>query len=98
VDTAQFKLGLLPSSGESQVSNSVTWGYGLVVRFGTGFTERFCKPVHLTQATLTFKEPIALCAREVNSERVDKGKVGTESYPARAIAAASQRHRSMDIS
>jgi protein arginine N-methyltransferase 3 len=91
--TAQFKLELLPSSGESQVRDSsqescqttklgVTWCYGLVVWFDTGFTERFCKdkPVllstsphsprtHWSQTILTFKEPIALCAQDVNAVR-----------------------------
>jgi protein arginine N-methyltransferase 3 len=125
--TAQFKLELLPSSGESQVRDSsqescqttklgVTWCYGLVVWFDTGFTERFCKdkPVllstsphsprtHWSQTILTFKEPIALCAQDVNRERVDKGKVGSECCPASAVTgrisiARSHRHRSIDIS
>lgn len=121
--TTQFKLELLPSSGESQVSDSksakldVSWCHGLVVWFDIGFTERFCKdkPVLLTtsphsprahwlQTILKFEEPIALCAHDVNSETVvDKGKVGSEDFPARAISgrisiARSHRHRSIDIS
>lgn len=129
--TAQFKLELLPSSGESQSRDSnkestsepctsskldVTWCYGLVVWFDTGFTQRFCKdkPIllttsphsprtHWSQTILTFKEPIALCANDTSSERVDKGKVGSEGCPVSAITgrisiARSHRHRSIDIS
>ncbi|KAG0556222.1 hypothetical protein KC19_11G036100 [Ceratodon purpureus] len=94
----------------------VVWCYGLVVWFDTGFTERFCKdkPVllstsphtprtHWSQTILTFKEPIALCAHDASSEKMDKGKVGSEGCPASAITgrisiARSHRHRSIDIS
>lgn len=115
--TAQFKLELLPPRDHSseELSN-VTWCHGLVVWFDTPFSERFCKdkPVMLTtspysprthwsQTILTFKVPIALSRKHDSSEKVDKGKVGAEDFPAAAIAgrisiARSHRHRSIDIS
>lgn len=113
--TAEFKLELLQVSDSS--TESIKSVHGLVVWFDTGFTERFCKekPVvlstsphsprtHWSQTILTFKEPIALRAHgDVNSERIDKAKVGTEGCPASAISgrisiARSHRHRSIDIS
>lgn len=110
--TSQFKLELMPST----TSGGVTWCYGLVVWFDTGFTNRFCKekPVllttsphsprtHWSQTLLTFREPIALCRPGETLEKIDKGKVGSESCPATAITgrisiARSHRHRSIDIS
>lgn len=115
--TAQFKLELLPPQDDNSTSiRNVTFCHGLVVWFDTPFSERFCKdkPVMLTtspytprthwsQTILTFKEPIALSRKYDSSEKVDKGKVGAEGFPAAAIAgrisiARSNRHRSIDIS
>ncbi|KAF0895122.1 hypothetical protein E2562_006829 [Oryza meyeriana var. granulata] len=109
--TSSFELRL-SESGASQ--SGVTWCYGIVLWFDTGFTNRFCKekpvnlstspfstPTHWSQTIFTFKEPIAMAKEEsiVGSSEL----VGTDVCPAvmiksRISIVRASEHRSIDIS
>ncbi|PIN08352.1 Protein arginine N-methyltransferase PRMT1 [Handroanthus impetiginosus] len=92
----------------------ITWCYGVVLWFETGFTERFCheKPVvlstspydprtHWSQTILTFREPIAMASTGGGGEKL--APVGTNDCPAARIQSRisivrASQHRSIDIS
>lgn len=105
---------LLSKSNNSPDSKSeITWCYGVVLWFDTGFSERFCrdKPVnlstspygpstHWSQTILTFREPIAMASNFVGEKLAP---VGTDDCPAASIRARvsvvrSVKHRSIDVS
>uniref|UniRef100_A0A0D9X216 Probable protein arginine N-methyltransferase 3 n=1 Tax=Leersia perrieri TaxID=77586 RepID=A0A0D9X216_9ORYZ len=109
--TSSFELRL-SESGSSQ--SGVTWCYGIVLWFDTGFTSRFCKerpvnlttspfstPTHWSQTIFTFEEPIAMTKEGcvVGSSE----SVGTDDCPAvmirsRISIVRASEHRSIDIS
>lgn len=104
---------IIDQTGETLSSGDVTWCYGLVIWFDTGFTDRFCKenPVllttsphapktHWSQTLLTFREPIALCRLREAFERVDRQQIGTEVFPASSISgriSVARSHRHRSI-
>uniref|UniRef100_A0ACD5WQ39 Uncharacterized protein n=1 Tax=Avena sativa TaxID=4498 RepID=A0ACD5WQ39_AVESA len=109
--TSSLELGL---SGSDAAVPGVTWCYGIVLWFDTGFTDRFCKdkpvvlstspfstPTHWSQTIFTFEEPIAM----TNEESVADSSlsVGTAECPAvtvrsRISIVRASEHRSIDIS
>lgn len=109
--TASLELRL-PESGPAVPG--VTWCYGIVLWFDTGFTNRFCKdkpvvlstspfstPTHWSQTIFTFEEPIAI----TNEKSVvgSSASVGSAECPAAAIRSRisivrASEHRSIDIS
>lgn len=109
--TSSLELGL---SGSDAAVPGVTWCYGIVLWFDTGFTDRFCKdkpvvlstspfstPTHWSQTIFTFEEPIAM----THDESVDdsSASVGTAECPAvtvrsRISIVRASEHRSIDIS
>lgn len=109
--TASLELRL-PESGPAVPG--VTWCYGIVLWFYTGFTNRFCKdkpvvlstspfstPTHWSQTIFTFEEPIAI----TNEKSVvgSSASVGSAECPAAAIRSRisivrASEHRSIDIS
>ncbi|KAF8693948.1 hypothetical protein HU200_038593 [Digitaria exilis] len=109
--TSSFELRLRDSS---TVVPGVTWCYGIVLWFDTGFTERFCKekpvvlstspfstPTHWSQTIFTFEEPIAMVKEE--STIASSALVGTDGCPAtifrsRISIVRASEHRSIDIS
>jgi len=71
----------------------ITWCYGIVLWFETGFTSRFCKDMpivlstspytpktHWSQTILTFREPIAISLGNTASDNL--AAVGTDACPA----------------
>ncbi|KAK3132532.1 hypothetical protein QOZ80_6AG0524000 [Eleusine coracana subsp. coracana] len=109
--TASFELRFR----ESGVAvPEVTWCYGIVLWFDTGFTDRFCKekpvilstspfstPTHWSQTIFTFEEPIAMVKEECLVS--PSASVGTEKCPAvmirsRISIVRASEHRSIDIS
>ncbi|GJN40122.1 hypothetical protein PR202_gb29292 [Eleusine coracana subsp. coracana] len=92
----------------------VSWCYGIVLWFDTGFTDRFCKekpvvlstspfstPTHWSQTIFTFEEPIAMVKEECLVS--PSASVGTEKCPAvmirsRISIVRASEHRSIDIS
>ncbi|XP_062194581.1 probable protein arginine N-methyltransferase 3 [Phragmites australis] len=108
--TASFELRL---SESGTVVHGVTWCYGIVLWFDTGFTVRFCKekpvilstspfstPTHWSQTIFTFEEPIAMSKEESLGS---SGSVGTDECPAMVIRSRisivrASEHRSIDIS
>ncbi|CAN6172040.1 unnamed protein product [Urochloa humidicola] len=109
--TASFELRL---SESGTVVPGVTWCYGIVLWFDTGFTDRFCKekpvvlstspfstPTHWSQTIFTFEEPIAMVKEESTSG--SSASVGTDECPAtmlrsRISIVRASEHRSIDIS
>ncbi|WVZ66451.1 hypothetical protein U9M48_015663 [Paspalum notatum var. saurae] len=109
--TASFELRLRESG---TVVPGVTWCYGIVLWFDTGFTDRFCKekpvvlstspfstPTHWSQTIFTFEEPIALVKGESTLD--SSASVGTDDCPAtilrsRISIVRASEHRSIDIS
>ena len=109
--TASFELRLSESSAAVP---GVTWCYGIVLWFDTGFTNRFCKekpvilstspfltPTHWSQTIFTFEEPIAM-AKE-GSTPASSALAGTYECPAtmlrsRISIVRASEHRSIDIS
>ncbi|RLN35361.1 putative protein arginine N-methyltransferase 3 [Panicum miliaceum] len=109
--TASFELRL---SESVTVVPGVTWCYGIVLWFDTGFTDRFCKekpvvlstspfstPTHWSQTIFTFEEPIAMVREE--STLGSSALVGTDEFPAtmlksRISIVRASEHRSIDIS
>ncbi|KAL2902977.1 putative protein arginine N-methyltransferase 3 [Bienertia sinuspersici] len=111
-------IELQPKSGSisesSDTKYGLTWCYGVVLWFDTGFTSRFCRemPVnlstspytmktHWSQTILTFREPIALSSEKFDAKR--SAVVGTDSCPAskvdlRISIARAPQHRAIDIS
>ncbi|XP_073038806.1 probable protein arginine N-methyltransferase 3 [Primulina eburnea] len=91
----------------------ITWCYGVVLWFETGFTKRFCreKPTvlstspcdpstHWSQTILTFREPIAM-GSSMCSDKLSA--VGTNECPAARIRSRisvvrATQHRAIDIS
>ncbi|XP_072976570.1 probable protein arginine N-methyltransferase 3 [Typha angustifolia] len=94
--------------------SGVTWCYGIVLWFETGFTSRFCKETpallstspyspktHWSQTIFTFKEPIAMTAAK--SITNSSAAIGSKECPATTIRsrisiARSSEHRSIDVS
>ncbi|XP_044964684.1 probable protein arginine N-methyltransferase 3 [Hordeum vulgare subsp. vulgare] len=92
----------------------VTWCYGIVLWFDTGFTSRFCKdkpvvlstspfstPTHWSQTIFTFEEPIAMV--KDGSVVGSSASIGTAECPAVTIRSRisivrASEHRSIDIS
>ncbi|KAK6143282.1 hypothetical protein DH2020_023630 [Rehmannia glutinosa] len=114
--TAEVELEpklVVPLNNPTGSKLEITWCYGLVLWFETGFTERFCreKPVvlstspydpstHWSQTILTFREPIAMAS---NSGGDKLAEVGTNDCPAvkiqsRISIVRASQHRSIDIS
>lgn len=113
--TAEVELEpkLIAPSTNRTGSKDITWCYGIVIWFETGFTDRFCreKPVilstspygpstHWSQTVLTFREPIAMAS---NGDATTQAAIGTEDCPAGKIQARisvvrAPQHRSIDIS
>ncbi|TVU02134.1 hypothetical protein EJB05_52401, partial [Eragrostis curvula] len=109
--TASFELRLSESSATVP---GVTWCYGIVLWFDTGFTNRFCKekpvvlstspfstPTHWSQTIFTFEEPIAMAKEE--STLGSSASAGTDECPAtmlgcRISIVRASEHRSIDIS
>uniref|UniRef100_A0A0A8Y1H4 Probable protein arginine N-methyltransferase 3 n=1 Tax=Arundo donax TaxID=35708 RepID=A0A0A8Y1H4_ARUDO len=109
--TASFELRL---SEDGTVVPGVTWCYGIVLWFDTGFTVRFCKekpvvlstspfstPTHWSQTIFTFEEPIAMAKEEYLLS--SSASVGTDECPAvmirsRISIVRASEHRSIDIS
>ncbi|TVU10780.1 hypothetical protein EJB05_44327 [Eragrostis curvula] len=109
--TASFELRLSESGA---VVPEVTWCYGIVLWFDTGFTDRFCKekpvvlstspfstPTHWSQTIFTFEEPIAMAKEEYLLG--PSASAGTEECPAvmirsRISIVRASEHRSIDIS
>ncbi|TKW32110.1 hypothetical protein SEVIR_2G148300v4 [Setaria viridis] len=109
--TASFELRL---SESATVVPGVTWCYGIVLWFDTGFTDRFCTekpvvlstspfstPTHWSQTIFTFEEPIAMVKEE--STLGSSASVGTDECPAtmlrsRISIVRASEHRSIDIS
>lgn len=109
--TASFELMLSESSA---TVSGVTWCYGIVLWFDTGFTDRFCKekpvvlstspfstPTHWSQTIFTFEEPIAMAKEE--STLGSSALAGTDECPATALRSRisivrASEHRSIDIS
>ncbi|XP_066393949.1 probable protein arginine N-methyltransferase 3 [Miscanthus floridulus] len=109
--TASFELRLSESSATVP---GVTWCYGIVLWFDTGFTNRFCKekpvvlstspfspPTHWSQTIFTFEEPIAMAKEE--SALGSSASAGTDDCPAtmlrsRISIVRASEHRSIDIS
>lgn len=93
--------------------SEITWCYGIVLWFETGFTERFCREksvilstspyspsTHWSQTILTFREPIAMASNLVGEKLAP---IGTADCPAARIQARvsvvrAPRYRSIDIS
>ncbi|KAM0903188.1 hypothetical protein ACQ4PT_018815 [Festuca glaucescens] len=109
--TASFELRLSESSATVP---GVTWCYGIVLWFDTGFTNRFCKekpvvlstspfsaPTHWSQTIFTFEDPIAMAKEE--STLGSSASAGTDECPAtmlrcRISIVRASEHRSIDIS
>lgn len=109
--TASFELKLRESGA---VVPGVTWCYGIVLWFDTGFTDRFCKekpvvlstspfstPTHWSQTVFTFEEPIAMVKGESTLD--SSTSVGTDECPATTLRSRisivrASEHRSIDIS
>jgi protein arginine N-methyltransferase 3 len=109
--TSSLELGL---SGSDTAVPGVTWCYGIVLWFDTGFTDRFCKdnpavlstspfstPTHWSQTIFTFEEPIAMTNEESVAD--SSASVGTAECPAvtvrsRISIVRASEHRSIDIS
>ncbi|KAM0907633.1 hypothetical protein ACQ4PT_016020 [Festuca glaucescens] len=109
--TSSLELGL---SGSDAAVPGVTWCYGIVLWFDTGFTDRFCKdkpvvlstspfstPTHWSQTIFTFEEPIAMTHEESVAD--SSASVGTAECPAvtvrsRISIVRASEHRSIDIS
>lgn len=109
--TASIELRLSESSATVP---GVTWCYGIVLWFDTGFTNRFCKekpvvlstspfstPTHWSQTIFTFEEPIAMVKEE--STLGSSASAGTDECPAtmlrsRISIVRASEHRSIDIS
>lgn len=109
--TASFELMLSESSA---TVSGVTWCYGIVLWFDTGFTDRFCKekpvvlstspfstPTHWSQTIFTFEEPIAMAKEE--STLGSSALAGTDECAATALRSRisivrASEHRSIDIS
>ncbi|XP_057499523.1 LOW QUALITY PROTEIN: probable protein arginine N-methyltransferase 3 [Actinidia eriantha] len=103
-----------PKIDSTDSSCRMTWCYGVVLWFETGFTSRFCKEMpivlstspytpktHWSQTSLTFREPIAIALAKPDADRF--AAVGTEACPAvkiysRISIARASPHRSVDIS
>ncbi|GFY92374.1 protein arginine methyltransferase 3 [Actinidia rufa] len=103
-----------PKIDSTDSSCRMTWCYGVVLWFETGFTSRFCKEMpivlstspytpktHWSQTSLTFREPIAIALAKPEADRF--AAVGTEACPAvkiysRISIARASPHRSVDIS
>lgn len=109
--TASFELMLSESSA---TVSGVTWCYGIVLWFDTGFTDRFCKdkpvvlstspfstPTHWSQTIFTFEEPIAMAKEE--STMGSSALAGTDECPTTTLSSRinivrASEHRSIDIS
>uniref|UniRef100_A0ACD5UJV5 Uncharacterized protein n=1 Tax=Avena sativa TaxID=4498 RepID=A0ACD5UJV5_AVESA len=109
--TSSLELGL---SGSDAAVPGVTWCYGIVLWFDTGFTDRFCKdkpivlstspfstPTHWSQTIFTFEEPIAMTNKESVAD--SSLSVGTAECPAVTVRSCisivrASEHRSIDIS
>lgn len=106
--TSSFELKPRPDNAR------LTWCYGIVLWFETGFTARYCKEAqailstsphcpktHWSQTIFTFKEPIALTT--VESIDDSSAPVGSRECPASTIRSRisivrSSAHRSIDAS
>ncbi|GFP93253.1 probable protein arginine n-methyltransferase 3 [Phtheirospermum japonicum] len=107
--TAEVELEQKLNNSTGSTLDDITWCYGLVLWFETGFTERFCreKPVmlstspydpstHWSQTILTFREPVPMTSNKVAA-------VGGKDCPAvkiqsRISIVRGSQHRSIDIS
>ncbi|XP_073155473.1 probable protein arginine N-methyltransferase 3 [Henckelia pumila] len=102
-----------PSINSTCTKLEITWCYGVVLWFETGFTKRFCreKPTvlstspydpstHWSQTVLTFREPIAM-GSSMGSQKL--AAVGTNECPSARIQSRisvvrATQHRAIDIS
>ncbi|KAJ0985244.1 hypothetical protein J5N97_003600 [Dioscorea zingiberensis] len=100
--TANFELKLRSGSQGEEIStdakSQISWCYGVVLWFETGFTSRFCKEMctllstspysprtHWSQTILTFKEPVAMESARCTTELAKSAVVGTEHCPAAQV-------------
>ncbi|KAL3613631.1 Protein arginine N-methyltransferase 3 [Castilleja foliolosa] len=95
---------------KSNTLDEVTWCYGFVVWFETGFTERFCreKPVvlstspydpstHWSQTILTFREPVPMTSNKLSAAG-GKDCPPVKMIQSRISVVRGSQHRSIDIS
>ncbi|KAL6582216.1 Protein arginine N-methyltransferase 3 [Orobanche minor] len=109
--TAVVELEPKSNSSTGSEQDGITWCYGLVLWFETGFTKRFCRenPVvlstspydpntHWSQTILTFREPIGM-----SSNKLPPAAVGGKECPAvriqsRISVVRAPQYRCIDIS
>ncbi|XP_010271760.1 PREDICTED: probable protein arginine N-methyltransferase 3 [Nelumbo nucifera] len=103
-----------PGDNHTDLQPKITWCYGVVLWFETGFTSRFCKEVptvlstspyspetHWYQTIFTFREPIAMASGKPECNGM--AEIGTETCPAMKIQSRisivrAEQHRCIDIS
>ncbi|KAL6582213.1 Protein arginine N-methyltransferase 3 [Orobanche minor] len=109
--TAVVELEPKSNNSTGSEQDGITWCYGLVLWFETGFTKRFCRenPVvlstspydpntHWSQTILTFREPIGMASNKLPPAAVGGKECPAVRIQSRISIVRTPQYRCIDIS